>query len=160
MPGQPIANRVQRAGVYLKPAIGSGLAWQIAEWTGSGHPYLAPLAVILCLQATRHRSLQASWQRLVGTVVGVLLATLLVNLFGANTWTIGAIVFLGIVAGKVLRLDEQMIHQIGVSAVLVFVFESHSYTYALDRIKDTLIGILVSLALEILAPPPRDPPAS
>ena len=33
-----------------KIAIASALSWEIAKFTGSQHPYLAPLTIILCIK--------------------------------------------------------------------------------------------------------------
>ena len=137
------------------PSLGCALAWAIARWAGSNHPYLAPLTVVLCLQATPDRSVQSSWQRMVGTVIGVAIATVIVNWVGVSAWTVGMIVFLSILIGKQLRLDDTIIHQVGVSAILVLVFENHSVSYAFDRIVDTAIGIIVAIVLDLFIFPPR-----
>lgn len=148
-------DSIRQTAMIWKPSLGCALAWAIARFAGSNHPYLAPLTVVLCLQATPDRSVQSSWQRMIGTVIGVAIATVIVNGVGVSAWTVGMIVFISILIGKQLKLDDMIIHQVGVSAILVLVFENHSVSYALDRIVDTAIGIVVAIILDLFIFPPR-----
>jgi hypothetical protein len=78
-----------------KMAVASAISWEIAKLAGSDHPYLAPLSVILCLQTTVNRSIQFSYHRMVGTVIGIVVTVFAVPHLKVNGWTIGLLILAG-----------------------------------------------------------------
>ena len=68
-----------KTSLVWKMAIASAVSWEVAKLVGSNHPYLAPLSAILCLQATIDQSIRFSFQRIVGTAIGVILTAYLVS---------------------------------------------------------------------------------
>lgn len=132
-------------------AIGSAFAWEIAKLLGSKHPYLAPLSVILCQQTTFNRTVQLSLQRIVGTILGILLTVLIATHIQLNGWFLGLLLLLGAYCTKWLNLDIKVLHQVALTILFVFVFEEHSKSYALDRMKDTSIGIIIAIVLQFFS---------
>lgn len=140
--------------VVWKTAIASTLSWEVATWTGSKHPYLAPLTVILCLQVTVDQSIRFAVQRVIGTSLGVLLTAFIADYIGVGGWRLGLFLLVGTAIAKWLKLSDKVIHQVALSVLFVLYFESQSRGYALDRLKDTVIGAVVGiLAVMLLLPP-------
>ncbi|NRD79287.1 FUSC family protein [Bacillus sp. BRMEA1] len=138
-----------------KMAIASALSWEIARFCGSDHPYLAPSTVIVCLQTTINRSLKYSYHRVGGTLIGILVADLLVPHLDVNALTLGLIILIGGFITKWMKLDESTIHQAALAVVLIFVIGHKSGDYPLDRFRNTLIGALTACIVHMLLFPPN-----
>lgn len=147
---------LEQTAIVWKTTMGAVLAWELARLTGSRHPYLAPLTVILCLQATIGQSLRFAFYRTIGTVAGVLMIAAFAKDIPVTAWALGVVLFISTALMKICRLNNLLIHQVALSILFVFYFESHSAGYAWDRAKDTLIGSIVAVVLMILVFPPND----
>jgi uncharacterized membrane protein YccC len=144
-----------------KTALAAGLAWELAQWIGSERPYFAPLAAILCLQVTVEESIWRGYQRVIGIVVGVLLATGVVRLIGLHGWSIALIVLIGTGLATWLRLGSQAIPQVGVSAMMVMTAGGHHYTYyAYERVIDTVLGAVIAILVNMFVVPPDYTPTA
>jgi uncharacterized membrane protein YgaE (UPF0421/DUF939 family) len=141
--------------VVWKTTLGSVLAWELARWSGSTHPYLAPLTLILCLHTTIGQSLEFAWQRSVGTVMGVLIIGLFAHELPMTAWMLGLVLFCSTAVMKALGLNDKVIHQIALSVLFVWYFEQHSPGYGWDRAKDTVIGAVVAVVFALLVAPPN-----
>jgi uncharacterized membrane protein YccC len=109
---------------------------------------------MLTVQATVLESVRTAFQRTIGVVCGVLLAYLLASALGVHWWSVGILVFLGLLLGQSLALGASGSTQIAVSALLVLVAASGSNSYATDRILDTLIGAAVGVVVSLVLVPP------
>ncbi|WP_442598567.1 FUSC family protein [Neobacillus sp. D3-1R] len=138
-----------------KMAVASGLSWEIAKLFGSNHPYLAPLSVILCMQTTIDQSIRYSWHRMVGTVIGIVSTIFIASKLSVNGWTLGLLILGGTFIAKWMKRDETVLHQVALTILLVFVFEHKTKHYAMDRIRDTLIGAMIAILIQMLIFPPN-----
>ena len=116
-PGLVIRQQVLLA---AKAAVAAGLAW-VAALAADPHsrPYFAPLAVLLVVQPTVYDSLSRALQRVAGVVVGVAAALALSQFLTPSAWSIGIIIFAGLLLGWSARLGPQGAVQVPVSALLV-----------------------------------------
>ncbi|WP_413300591.1 FUSC family protein [Bacillus sp. 1P10SD] len=138
-----------------KMAFASALSWEIAKLAGSNHPYLAPISVILCMQSTVNQSIQFSYHRMVGTIIGIGITVLLSPYLQVNGWTLGLLILIGCFIAKWMKRDETVIHQLALTVLLVFVMEHKSHDYPIDRFRDTLIGAIVAVLIHMLVNPPN-----
>ena len=105
-----------------KIAIAASVAWVAAEATHpESAPYFAPLAVLLIVQPTVYDSVSRAIQRVAGVVLGVVVALGLSRVIAPSAWSIGIIIFLGLLVGWAARLGPQGVVQVPVSAMLAFV---------------------------------------
>jgi len=159
-PGIVRPGLVTRDQVLLaaKAAIAAGLAW-VAALAADPHsrPYFAPLAVLLVVQPTVYDSLSRAFQRVAGVVVGVAAALAVSRVLAPSAWSIGVIIFIGLIVGWTARLGLQGVVQIPVSALLVFLVGRTTPGYAGERIVDTLIGAGVAVIAVLLTPPAPAP---
>lgn len=137
-----------------KLAFGSFLSWELAQWAGSKHPYLAPITIILCLRSTVDKSIKFTFQRIIGTIIGVFITALLATLFGVHGWSIGLLIIIGAMASRLVGMNEIVVRQMAISVLLVLVFIMKGQSYAIDRFRDTLIGAVVAIALNLFLFPP------
>ncbi|PKG23132.1 FUSC family protein [Niallia nealsonii] len=133
-----------------KLAIGSTLSWELAKILGSHHPYLAPLSAILCLQSTINQTLALSAKRLIGTVIGIMLTILIAANLRVTGWNLGLLILIGGFITKYLKSDKITIHQVALTILFVFVFEQQTKHYAMDRMRDTVIGLAAGVIIQIL----------
>src|ERR1700735_5548755 len=161
-PGVVRPGRVTRGQVFLaaKTAVAAGLAWAAALAADPhSRPYFAPLAVLLVVQPTVYDSLSRAFQRVAGVVAGVAAALAVSHFLAPSPWSIGIIVFAGLLAGWAARLGPQGVVQIPVSALLGFVVRRVTPGYRGDRIIDTLIGAPVAVIAVLLTPSAPGPDA-
>jgi len=140
--------------VVWKIPLAASLSWQFAKWAGSNHPYLAPLTVILTIQITVTKSMQFAWQRILGTIAGVLFTAAVAPYVGLSGWSIGLFLLVGAIVVARLNLDHAVMIQVALSILLVMYFQSKMPSYPLDRIRDTLIGAIVAVLIQMLIFPP------
>jgi uncharacterized membrane protein YccC len=155
-------GHVARSQVFLaaKTAIAAGLAW-VAAVAADPHsrPYFAPLAVLLVVQPTVYDSFSRAFQRVAGVVVGVAAALAVSHFLAPSGWSIGIIIFAGLLLGWTARLGPQGVVQIPVSALLVFLVGRTTPGYGAERIGDTLIGAAVAVIAVLLSPTAPGPDA-
>lgn len=149
-----IADFIRNNGIVWKMPLAAALSWEAAKWAGSNHPYLAPLTAILCIQITVSKSIQFAWQRVIGTIAGVLVTSYIAPYIGLNGWSIGLLLLLGSIIVWRMNLDHAVTIQVAISILLVLYFQSKMPSYPYDRIRDTVIGAVVAVLIHILLFPP------
>src|ERR1700749_5143363 len=90
---------VTRQQLFLGERAGAaaGLAWTAALAADPhSRPYFAPLAVLLVVQPNVYDSLSRAFQRVVGVVVGVTAALTVSHWLALDAWSIGIIIFVGL----------------------------------------------------------------
>jgi len=89
-------------------------------------------------------------------IVGVCVAVVVFHQFGIHTWSISLVVLLTLAGGIQLRLPQQGVQQVAVTALIVLLAGSvsGSVNYAAYRIADSLVGAGVALGLNWLVVPP------
>jgi uncharacterized membrane protein YccC len=161
-PGVLRPGLVTRQQVFLagKTAIAAGLAW-VAALATHPHtlPFFAPLAALLVVQPTVYDSLSRAFQRVAGVVVGVAAALMVSHFLALSAWSIGIIVFAGLLLGWAARLGPQGAVQVPISALLVFLVGRATPGYAGERIADTLIGAGIAVIAVLLSPSAPGPDA-
>jgi uncharacterized membrane protein YccC len=161
-PGIVWPGLVSRQQVFLaaKTAVAAGLAWVAALAADpQGRPYFAPVAVLLVVQPTVYDSLSRAFQRVAGVVAGVAAALAVSHFLAPSGWSIGIIIFAGLLLGWTARLGPQGAVQVPVSALLVFLVGRTTPGYGGERIIDTLIGAAVAVIAVLLSPSAPGPGA-
>ncbi|MEH7383694.1 aromatic acid exporter family protein [Bacillus sp. JJ1533] len=133
-----------------KLSIGSILSWELSELLGSHHPYLSPLTVILTIQYTMDKTISLSIKRMIGTIIGIFVTVLIAKHLPIEGWSLGILILVGCYISMYLKLDKKVLHQVSLTILFVFVFEHQSKSYAIDRLRDTLIGVLVAGLLQLI----------
>lgn len=145
----------EKVSLILKMVIGSAISWELAILFGSKYPYLGPISLILCLQATLIKSIRFGVARIIGTIIGVASVSILASSLHANGWSIAVIMMVSLIIPLLLGANATILHQIALSVVLVLEFEHKLHGYGLDRIRDSIIGVAVALLLHLFFNPPN-----
>ena len=144
----------------LRIAIAVTVSWMIAEAVSqSTFALFAPITTLLVVQSSPWTTLGVSVQRVLGTGIGVLVASVYVNLVGLNWWSflIGVLVALLIAR----RLPWSLGGQLQIPVAVVFVLALGPGTMQQDawRVLDVVIGGAVGL-VAVFVYPPRPKPAA
>ena len=146
---------LEKISLMIKMVIGSAISWELAILFGSKYPYLGPISLIICLQATIIKSIKFGIARVVGTIIGVVSVFILAPSLHANGWSIAVIMLASLVIPLILRANSTTLQQIALSVLLVLEFEHKLHGYGVDRIRDSIIGVAVALLLQIFLNPPN-----
>ncbi|PEJ57189.1 hypothetical protein CN692_13630 [Bacillus sp. AFS002410] len=133
-----------------KLSIGSTLAWEISKFFGSEHPYLGPVSLILTIQTTMDKTVSLSFKRVIGTMIGIIITVIVASHLKVTGLNLGLIILIGTYTAKFLKLDKKVLHQIALTILFVFAFEHKSDHYAMDRMRDTLVGVLVASLIQFI----------
>jgi hypothetical protein len=140
------------------------LAFQLADLLHtSAQPILAPLTALLVVQLTLYSTLTSGLDRIASVVTGVLVAVGVAGVTGLTWWSLGAVVALSLVVGRLMRLGPNLL-EVPISAMLVLAAASTSIgfhpgspglqTTAIGRVVETLIGAVVGVLVNVLIAPP------
>jgi hypothetical protein len=129
------------------------VAFAIADWLHtSSAPVLAPLTALLVVQLTMYETVAHGRERIVSVVAGVLVAVGFASVTGLTWWSLGLIVGVSLVAGRLLRLGPHLL-EVPISAMLVLAVGG-AENAALGRVVETLIGAVVGVLVNLLIAPP------
>lgn len=149
-----LLRRGRRPGLRTaKTTLAAVLSFVLAERLGtSGQPVLAPLTALLVVQLTMYETVAHGLQRIVGVVAGVLVAVAVATFVGLTWWSLGAVVALSLILGRLLRLGSQLL-EVPISAMLVLAVGG-SQDVAAGRVYETLIGAAVGILVNAVISPP------
>lgn len=141
----------------VRIALAATFAWWIAtHLSQSTLGIFAPITTLLVVQASPWSTLGISVQRIVGTGLGVLGASVWVNLLGLTWWSflVGLLISLFIARMLPFSIGGQI--QIPIAVIFVLAIGPNSLEQDLWRVLDVGIGGVVGI-LAVLIWPPRPP---
>lgn len=149
---------ISRLGLTLhviKTTLAATLSWWLASLlSGGSYPVFAPLAAVLVTQVSIVESIHRSLYRVSGVIVGVAIGGTVCLFWEIDTWTVLLAIGLGLSLSTALRLNPQIISQVGVSSLLVLDY-GRMHGYALERILETIVGAFVAVIITMLISPPE-----
>jgi Aromatic acid exporter family member 1 len=140
----------------LKTTMAAVASFVVADWLHtSDQPILAPLTALLVVQLTMYETLAHGRERIVSVVAGVLVAVGFAHVVGLTWWSLGAVVAVSLIAGRLLRLGPHL-HEVAISAMLVLAVGGiqSAESAASDRVIETLIGATVGVIINLMIAPP------
>ena len=136
-----------------KTTLAAVLAFLVAEKFGtSPQPVLAPLTALLVAQLTTYQTVASGLERVASVLVGVLLAVGVASLVGLTWWSLGGVVALSLILGRLLRLGPNLL-EVPISAMIVLAVGGDP-RQAEGRVYETLIGAAVGVAVNLVVAPP------
>jgi hypothetical protein len=129
----------------------------------SAQPILAPLTALLVVQLTLYSTLTSVLDRVGAVMAGVLVAVGVAVLTGLTWWSLGAVVALSLMLGRLLRLGPNL-PEVAISGMLVLAAASTSIglqpgspgltVTAVGRVVETVIGAVVGVLVNLIIAPP------
>lgn len=144
----------------LRIAIAVTVSWVVAESVSqSEFALFAPITTLLVVQSSPWTTLGVSVQRILGTGIGVLVASVYVNLVGLSWWSflIGVLAALLIARALPWSLGGQL--QIPVAVVFVLALGAGTLSQDVWRVLDVVIGGGIGL-VAVFVFPSRPRPAA
>ncbi|PPA83149.1 FUSC family protein [Brevibacillus laterosporus] len=136
-----------------KTVLASGLSLLIASLLFGNHfAYFAPLAAVLTMQLTIADTLEKGIYRVIGIIGGVISSIIILPHFENGILGLVLVLLVGMGTATALRLNPQIISQIGVSSVMVMTFQQMQ-GYSTGRILETIIGALVAVFIQMVIRP-------
>lgn len=136
----------------LRSTAASVISYVVAVWLlPNPAPLTAPLTALLVVQVTLYSTLKTGINRVNAVVAGVMIAIGFSSLVGLSWWSLGLIILTSLLIGRFVRAGEFEI-EVAISAMLVLGVTRVANT-AGDRVFETLIGAVVGLLFNLLAPP-------
>ena len=136
-----------------KTVLAAVLSFVIADMLNTSQaPVLAPLTALLVVQLTLYETFAHGRERIVSVVAGVLVAVLFASVTGLTWWSLGLVVGVSLIAGRLLRLGPHL-PEVPISAMLVLAVGG-AESAALGRVVETLVGAVVGVLVNLLIAPP------
>lgn len=154
-------RRGRRPGLRTaKTTLAAVLSFVLAQQlVTTPQPVLAPLTALLVVQLTMYETVASGLQRVASVVAGVLIAVGVAIWVGLTWWSLGVVVAVSLVVGRLLHLGDHLL-EVPISAMLVLAVGGAEGP-ALDRVYETLIGAAVGVAVNlVIAAPLYVQPAS
>lgn len=141
-----------------RTAVAATFCWWLAARLGLHDGYWGAISSIIVLQSNVGATIQASRDRILGTIIGAALG-FTCTLFGTIPWNYILAVFLAVLICGVLGFRNSS-RLAGVTVTIVMLVQSNSpRAVALDRVIQVVLGIMVAVAVTILIFPRHARPA-
>ncbi len=144
---------ITTVGLALRIAVASTASYFLArQISQSSFVLFAPVTTLLVVQASPFATIGASMQRVLGTGLGVLLATIFVQFIPVNAATFFAAVFVALLFARLLPVSLAAQLQIPVAVVFVLALGSTGFRQDAWRVLDVVIGGAVGIVAVYLIP--------
>ena len=132
------------------------MAWEVARLLGAELPVFATLVPLLATKDDPFSAFNVSAARLLGVTAGVVLGLAALEVDGASALGVGVVLLVGLALGAFVRLgpERKPGRRLGAARGRDRRGDGTPAGYALDRLWETAIGAVVTLALAPLLWPP------
>jgi uncharacterized membrane protein YccC len=138
-----------------KTALAAGLCWVLARQFGLHDGYWGAISAIIVLQSNVGSTVNASRDRLLGTLIGALIGFSF-SLFGTLPWNyVLAVLAAVIVCGLLGLRSSSRLAGVTITIVMLVQQAGSRQSLALDRVTEVVLGIVVALAVTTLVLPDR-----
>jgi uncharacterized membrane protein YccC len=112
----------------------------------------APLTALIVVQATPWRTIGVTIQRVAGAAIGVLLASLWVNLVGLTWWSMLIATLVSLLVARQFKWSIGGQLQIPLAVVFVMALGPGSIDHDVWRVIDVVIGGVIGMAFTVILP--------
>jgi uncharacterized membrane protein YccC len=138
-----------------KTALAAALCWWLALRFGLHDGYWGSISAIIVLQSSVGSTVSASRDRILGTLIGAVLGFSF-SLFGTLPWNyILAVLAAVVVCGLLGLRSSSRLAGVTITIIMLVQKTGPSWSLALDRVCEVMLGIVVALAVTTLVLPDR-----
>jgi hypothetical protein len=142
----------------IRLAIAVTVAWLVAiTFSRSSLGIFAPITTLLVLQSSPWSTLGLSLQRILGSGLGVLAASIWVNLVGLSWWSFLIAMLVSLLVARMIPWSIAGQIQIPIAVVFVLAIGPGSMQDDIWRVLDVVIGGVIGLLAVYLYPPKPRP---
>jgi Fusaric acid resistance protein-like len=140
----------------VQTAAAAVVAWELAVLLlPDPRPAFASIAAVIAVGATHGERVGRALQLVTGVVIGITVATLMLDVLGTGAWQMGILVILAMGAAVALGLPELVVVEAGVSAILLVALDPGTAAgFSPHRIFEGIIGGATALAISATFFPP------
>jgi len=137
-------------------AIAACTAWVAALLLGIEAPVPAAAGAVITVALSLNRSMRTGLSLVGATAAALVVAFALYQWWGLHVWTVGVLVVISLIIGRMMRLGTEGSLQIPVTALFVyFMGEALTNDVIVTRIVATLLGVAIGLVFSLIAHPER-----
>jgi hypothetical protein len=114
---------------------------------------MAALSAMLVVQSSAFATVGMTIQRIIGTTVGVLAASIYINLLGDSLLVYAGGILLALALAKVMPIAESARSQVTISMLVVLTLGPGEWVSDIGRVIDTMVGGLIAMAVVLIYPP-------
>ena len=141
----------------LRITIATTLAYVFAEAVSpSETTVLAVLTAMLVVQSSAFATIGETLQRIIGTSVGVVVASVYVNLVGTSMLMFPLGVLIALVLARLMPLAASARSQVVISMLFVLTIGPGEWVSDVGRVIDTAVGGLIAMVVVLAYPPKPD----
>lgn len=134
----------------IKTAISVFICISIFQLLNRPYPFYACIAAVICMKNNFQNSFVIGKNRMIGTTIGGLIGLVLSLIVGNPSIVVGLGIVLVIYSCNLCKQsDSIVIACIVFIAIMTNLKGTPSYIYAINRIIDTFIGIIVSILVNV-----------
>jgi uncharacterized membrane protein YgaE (UPF0421/DUF939 family) len=135
----------------IKTALGVTIAIWIAHLLQLEHHTSAGILTILCIQATKKKSLLSSWSRFIACAVAMVFSIAFFQVLGYHPLTIGLLILFFIPTAVYFRIQEGIVTS---SVIVLHLYNEKTYSQIiiLNEFALIIIGIGVALIMNLYMP--------
>jgi uncharacterized membrane protein YccC len=139
----------------VKTALAAALCWWLAHRFGLHDGYWGSISAIIVLQSNVGSTVDASRDRILGTLIGTILGFAF-SLFGTLPWNyILAVLAAVIVCGLLGLRSSSRLAGVTITIIMLVQKTGPRWSLALDRVGEVVLGIVVALLVTTLVFPDR-----
>jgi uncharacterized membrane protein YgaE (UPF0421/DUF939 family) len=144
-----------------KTGLAAVLAFYLARFIRLPEDYWAAISAIIVKYSDVTSTIKASWQRLVGTAIGVSLGGAFTALFGQQLWAFGvAVTITVLLCGLLGFADAARLGGVAVAIVMLVGHPVRPWIAPLHRFLEVSFGIVIAVLVSALIWPARSPKPS
>ena len=137
-------------------ALAACTAWVAAILLGISAPVPAAAGAVITVALSLNRSMRTGLSLVGATAAALVVAFALYQWWGLHVWTVGVLVVISLIIGRMMRLGPEGSLQIPVTALFVyFMGEALTNEVIVTRIVATLLGVAIGLVFSLIAHPER-----
>lgn len=137
-------------------ALAACAAWVAALLLGIPAPVPAAVGAVITVSLSLNRSMRSGLSLVGATAAALVVAFALYQWWGLHVWTVGVLVMVSLIIGRLMRLGPEGSLQIPVTALFVyFMGEALTDDVVVARIIATLLGVAIGLVFSFIAHPER-----
>lgn len=135
----------------LKTAIATPIALIVANLLGITNVVSAAIFTILCIQPSRKQSVKTAVQRIISSIIVIILSITFFELFGYHYIVLSLLLILFIVISVMLKLEQAILTSI-VILLNIFTFGVINLGFVKEQLFLTFIGVGIGLLVNLYMP--------
>ena len=158
MEGKPFFSReyIEHLKLAAKTGIAAIASLYFARLLRMPESYWAAISAIIVMYSDVGKTVSASWQRLIGTAVGVSIGGAFAAVFGPRVWAFGVAVTLTMLVCALLGFTEAArLAGVAVAIVMLISHPGASWVTALHRFLEVSFGIVIAVLVSVLIWPSK-----